>query len=61
MESGAAKEESVRAHQAVKKFAMHVNDEIAKLEVSRRWDRIRSQMDHSSKGRFGPNDFFTVR
>ncbi|KAL3998979.1 RhoGEF domain family protein [Acanthocheilonema viteae] len=59
MESGAAKEESVRAHQAVKKFAMHVNNEIAKLEVCRRWDRICSQMDHSSKGRFGPNDFFT--
>ncbi|MCP9260450.1 hypothetical protein DINM_003801 [Dirofilaria immitis] len=59
MESGSAQEESIRAHQAVKKFAMHVNNEIAKLEVNRRWDRVRSQMDHSSKGRFGPNDFFT--
>ncbi|OZC06822.1 hypothetical protein X798_06187 [Onchocerca flexuosa] len=59
MESGSAKEECMRAHQAVKKFAMHVNNEIKKLEVSRRWDRIRSQIDHSSKGRFGPNDFFT--
>ncbi|CAG9530540.1 unnamed protein product [Cercopithifilaria johnstoni] len=59
MESGAAKEESMRAYQAVKEFAMHVNNEIAKLEVYRRWDRIRLQMDHSSKGRFGPNDFFT--
>ncbi|VIO97206.1 Uncharacterized protein BM_BM7244 [Brugia malayi] len=59
MENGTAKEESIRAHQAVKKFAMHVNNEIAKLEVSRRWDRVRSQMDRTSKGRFGPNDFFT--
>ncbi|VDK83631.1 unnamed protein product [Litomosoides sigmodontis] len=59
VESGAAKEESIHAHQAVKKFAMHVNNEIAKLEVRRRWDRILSQIDRSSKGRFGPNDFFT--
>uniref|UniRef100_A0A0R3RK98 DH domain-containing protein n=1 Tax=Elaeophora elaphi TaxID=1147741 RepID=A0A0R3RK98_9BILA len=59
MESGAAREDSIRAHQAVKKFAMHVNNEIAKLEVCRRWDRIRTQIDRSSKGRFGPNDFFT--
>ncbi|VDK89574.1 unnamed protein product, partial [Onchocerca ochengi] len=59
VESGSAKEESMRAHQAVKKFAMHVNNEITKIEVNKRWDRIRSQIDHSSKGRFGPNDFFT--
>lgn len=61
MESGSAKEESIRAHQAVKKFAMHVNNEIAKFEVCKRWDRVRSQIDRSSKGRFGLNDFFTVR
>ncbi|VDM94795.1 unnamed protein product [Thelazia callipaeda] len=59
MESDSAKDECLRAHQAVKKFAMHVNDEITKLEVNKRWDVVRSQIDHSSKGRFGPNDFFT--
>lgn len=60
MESGAAKEGSLRAYAAVKKFAMNVNNEIAKIEMNRRWDAINSRIDRSSKGRFGPNDVFSV-
>lgn len=53
-------EESIRANIAVKKFAMLVNNEIAKLEINKRWERIRSRIDKNSVGRLSQNDLFTV-
>uniref|UniRef100_A0A915B4K9 DH domain-containing protein n=1 Tax=Parascaris univalens TaxID=6257 RepID=A0A915B4K9_PARUN len=59
IESATFKEETARAHAAVKAFAVRVDSELAKMEINRRWDRIRSRMDRSSVGRINQNDLFT--
>ncbi|MFH4984358.1 hypothetical protein AB6A40_011067 [Gnathostoma spinigerum] len=59
VESKDYREETQRAHKAVKSFAMHVDTELAKLELNKRWDKIRKQIDRSSIGRLNKDDRFT--
>ncbi|KHN79768.1 Rho guanine nucleotide exchange factor 2 [Toxocara canis] len=59
VESAAFKEDTGRAYAAVKAFASRVNSELAKIEINRRWDRIRARIDRSSVGRINQSTLFT--
>uniref|UniRef100_A0A0N5AN30 DH domain-containing protein n=1 Tax=Syphacia muris TaxID=451379 RepID=A0A0N5AN30_9BILA len=59
VEPESGKEICEKAVQAVKKFAEHVDSELNKIEMIRRWDRIRSQIARSTLSRHNQNVSFT--